>query len=73
MNYSIYNAALEKEVLKITISDRFKKSFLISDIGYLRVWAACGRCGALSKIILENAKEKIELLRKNILRLIFMI
>jgi|LauGreDrversion4_2_1035121.scaffolds.fasta_scaffold260612_2 2-polyprenyl-3-methyl-5-hydroxy-6-metoxy-1,4-benzoquinol methylase len=65
MNCTICNGVLEREVLRITVPDRFEKSVQISDLGYLRVWSACRFCGALSNLIPEIAMEKIELLRKN--------
>lgn len=57
---AICGAALGRELLRITVPDRFERHVGIAAEGYARSWVECGGCGAATNVLAEGNRARLD-------------
>ena len=57
---AICGGALGRELLRITVPDRFERHVGIAAEGYARSWVACDGCGAATNVLAEGNRAKLD-------------
>ncbi len=57
---AICGGALGRELLRVTVPDRFERHVGIAAEGYARSWMACEGCGAATNVLAEGNRAKLD-------------